>query len=573
MENKNTLLAVALIAAAFFVFNSPAWYHIWGEKHPTELAKEMAVADSIAAANAPAETLVDSAVALSTDSLSASVDTTVAQDTTPALIPAKQITLENKLLTLTLSEAGAVVTSAKVKAFLYREDMPDSGQPVELLPQKGGSFGGMSLKGESLLDHRFTYDAAASSALKAVFTAEVDGELLTRTFELPDSSYYATLTVTSPALKEAEIGLLCPRGINESEFADNKSSRYSPREVVFSDGKKTKVFKLGKKKKESYDKEARWLGVTSKYFGMAVILPQVEEVDGTVKSFYIDEEAAKLDEMGNMNYDASFTYITDETSQAYTLFFGPTKPSILKEAKVTLQRLTFRGWPVLWADSWFPMICEFVVWAIGGFHLLIRDYGVAIILITVVMRLVTFPLTQSSMKSMEQMKTIQPKIKAIQDKYKSEPQVMQAKMMEFYQTEGVSPLAGLGGCLPMFLQMPIMISLFVVLRKAVELRGETTWVAPWLKDLSQPEVLFTLPFEIPFYGSNVAALPILMAVLMFFQNKATMKDPSQQAMIVVMPVVMLVMFNNFPSGLTLYFVFSNLLQMLQQRLVTKQVAK
>ena len=170
---------------------------------------------------------------------------------------------------------------------------------------------------------------------------------------------------------------------------------------------------------------------------------------------------------------------------------------------------------------------------------------------------------------MEEMKVVQPKIKAIQDKYKNNPQLMQAKMMEFYKEEGVNPLASLGGCLPMFLQMPIMIALFVVLRKSVELRGATTFVAPWLSDLSQPEVIFQLPFAIPMYGNHFAFLPVLMAVLMFFQNKMTMKDPAQQGMVYMMPIVMLVMFNNFPSGLTLYFVFSNILQMLQQRLVSK----
>jgi YidC/Oxa1 family membrane protein insertase len=147
---------------------------------------------------------------------------------------------------------------------------------------------------------------------------------------------------------------------------------------------------------------------------------------------------------------------------------------------------------------------------------------------------------------------------------------MQQKMLELYQSEGINPMASLGGCIPILIQMPIMIALFIVLRKAVELRGEITFFLPWVHDLSQAEILFRLPFAIPFYGDNFAILPIAMAGLMFIQNKMTIKDPNQVAMIYMMPVIMLVMFNNFPAGLTLYFAFSNLLQILQQKFFAKK---
>ena len=147
---------------------------------------------------------------------------------------------------------------------------------------------------------------------------------------------------------------------------------------------------------------------------------------------------------------------------------------------------------------------------------------------------------------------------------------MNQKIMEFYRNEGINPLGGMGGCLPMVLQMPIMISLFIVLRKAIELRGQGTFLIPWVKDLSQAEVLFPLGFNVPLYGSNVALLPILMAILMYFQNKATIKDPNQKAMVYFMPIMMLVLFNNFPSGLCLYFTFSTALQVIQQVITDKK---
>jgi YidC/Oxa1 family membrane protein insertase len=124
----------------------------------------------------------------------------------------------------------------------------------------------------------------------------------------------------------------------------------------------------------------------------------------------------------------------------------------------------------------------------------------------------------------------------------------------------------------MFLQMPLLFSLFIVIQKAIELRGAGTIIVPWVSDLSKAECLFTVP-TLPiigsFYGNNFALLPVVMAVLMFFTNKATMKDPSQKALIWLMPIFMLVLFNSFPAGLVLYWTFSQVLQIGQQYLLDK----
>ena len=178
----------------------------------------------------------------------------------------------------------------------------------------------------------------------------------------------------------------------------------------------------------------------------------------------------------------------------------------------------------------------------------------------------------SSMKSMDKMKNIQPKVTKIREKHKNNPQKMNEEIMALYKKEGVNPLNP--GCLPMFLQMPVFFSLFVVLRKSIEIRGATTTLIPWISDLSQAEVLFSLekilPNGIPMYGSNVALLPILNAVLTFFSQKMTIKDPNQKAMIYFMPIFMLVIFNSFSSGLVLYWTFQSALQLIQQLLINKK---
>jgi YidC/Oxa1 family membrane protein insertase len=125
----------------------------------------------------------------------------------------------------------------------------------------------------------------------------------------------------------------------------------------------------------------------------------------------------------------------------------------------------------------------------------------------------------------------------------------------------------------MFLQMPIFIALFVVLRKAIELRGAGTILVPWVHDLSQPESVYNfgniIPGGIPMYGSNFAIIPIIMAILTYFQNKMTIKDPNQKMMIYFMPIFMLVLFNNFASGLVLYWTLSSALGLLQQYLMNR----
>jgi YidC/Oxa1 family membrane protein insertase len=174
------------------------------------------------------------------------------------------------------------------------------------------------------------------------------------------------------------------------------------------------------------------------------------------------------------------------------------------------------------------------------------------------------------MRSMGKMKLLQPKITTVRNRYKSDPRKMNEELLALYKKEGVNPFNP--GCLPMLLQMPVLFALFVVLRKSIELRGTATVLVPWVKDLSQAEVLFRLPFTLPMYGDNFALMPIVMGVVTFVQNKMTIKDPNQKMMIYMMPVLMLAMFNAFPAGLVLYWTLSSALGLVQQRLIDKGIA-
>ncbi len=193
-------------------------------------------------------------------------------------------------------------------------------------------------------------------------------------------------------------------------------------------------------------------------------------------------------------------------------------------------------------------------------HVLSLSYGWAIIVITIIIKALFWPLTQASTRSMKRMAALQPQMKALQEKYKEDPVKMNKKMMEFWKEHKVSPL---GGCLPMLLQMPVFIGFFYMIQSAIELRGEGFL---WVVDLSQPDTLF----YIPGFGFPFNLLPLLMGATMLWQSHMTPPspgmDPMQQKMMRYLPLMFLFMLYNFSAGLTLYWTVQNLLSILQMKL-------
>lgn len=217
-------------------------------------------------------------------------------------------------------------------------------------------------------------------------------------------------------------------------------------------------------------------------------------------------------------------------------------------------------------------------WLLQFFYKLIPNYGVVILVISLVIKIITYPLTHKSYASMKRMQMIQPKIQELQQKYKNNKQVLQEKTMALYKEEKVNPM---GGCLPMLLQLPLLYGLFIVFRTAIEFRGAPFML--WMQDLSTPDSLFKFGFNIPLLGPEFNVLPILMTVLMVVQQKmsgtsnaaATPQQAQQQKLMLwLMPAMMFFLFYQFPSGLVLYYLVFNLLTILQQKyIINKQVEK
>jgi YidC/Oxa1 family membrane protein insertase len=212
-----------------------------------------------------------------------------------------------------------------------------------------------------------------------------------------------------------------------------------------------------------------------------------------------------------------------------------------------------------------------IFWLITSFYSLIGNCGIAIVLTTIVVRTVFLPISYRSTVWSEKMKELQPEMKKIQEKYASDPQMKGQKTMELYREHKVSPI---GGCLPMFFQIPVFFALFSVLRNAIELRHAEFFL--WINDLSMPDALFNIPEAVPFVGdSTFNVLPFLMAGAMFTQQKLmpTSADPMQQKMMLFMCVFILLVCYSMPSGLTLYWTVSNIFTIGQYKIIHSMVQK
>ena len=212
-------------------------------------------------------------------------------------------------------------------------------------------------------------------------------------------------------------------------------------------------------------------------------------------------------------------------------------------------------------------IAEYILLPVFNFlHIFIPNYGIVIIIFALIIKLVLYPLTKSSMHSMKRMQLLAPKIAEIKEKYKDDPAKVNKETMNLYKVYGINPA---GGCLPLLLQMPIFIALWGVLQNAVELRQQP--FALWIHDLSRPDYILSLPFKLPLISiDHISGLALLMGITTFIQQKQTIKDPKQQAMIYMMPIMLTLMFMSFPSGLNLYYFMFNLFSIVQQYFINKK---
>ncbi len=244
-----------------------------------------------------------------------------------------------------------------------------------------------------------------------------------------------------------------------------------------------------------------------------------------------------------------------QATSEFQLYLGPRDLGILKQFGKNLDKAINFGWT--------DIIAKPLLYILRFFDQYIHNYGVSIILLTILVKILFWPLTHKSYKSMKEMQKLQPRMAKLREKYKGDKQKLNQEMMALYKTYKVNPM---GGCLPMIIQIPVFFALFRVLGACIELRH-----APfvfWINDLSAPDRLFHFSFQIPFMTPpcGIPVLTLLMGASMFIQQKMTPTpgDPAQAKIMMFLPIIFTFMFINFPSGLVLYWLVNNLLSIGQQ---------
>jgi YidC/Oxa1 family membrane protein insertase len=303
---------------------------------------------------------------------------------------------------------------------------------------------------------------------------------------------------------------------------------------------------------EGYKGTPQWIGLEDKYF-LTTLLPKG---DGRIE--WSSGTTAEGEIRGSLAFPVALSPAGSTTFQ-YTAYIGPKEYNRLKAHNLHLEESIEFGM--------FAFLARPMLVALNFFFRYLGNYGIAIILLTVVIKIVFYPLSKHGLKSMKDMQKLQPQMAALKQRYKDDKQRMNKELMDLYKRHKINPL---GGCLPMILQIPVFIALYEVLYVALELRHAPFML--WITDLSAADTLMVLPEGLPLLGGSAfGPLPLLMGASMFIQQKMTptAMDPAQAKMMMFMPIIFTFMFLNFPTGLVLYWLVNNILQIGQQYYIQK----
>jgi YidC/Oxa1 family membrane protein insertase len=385
--------------------------------------------------------------------------------------------------------------------------------------------------------------------VQLVLEAQENGVKLTKIYTFKRGDYVIDLkhTVTNDSANAIDPSLYLQL-LRDGNKPDGESYFYSTftGPAVYTDADKFQKLafeKIAEGKQEHATKSDNgWIALVQHYFVSAFIPPEKAQRD-----IFAKKVAANLYAVGNILPLGTVAPGASVTMDV-RLYSGPQESKVLEATAPGLELVKDYGW--------LTIIAKPIFWLMMYIYAFVGNWGWTIILLTLLIKLMFFPLSAASYRSMAKMKAVTPKMTAIRERHQGDPQAMNREMMTLYKTEKINPL---GGCLPIVIQIPVFISLFWVLLASVEMRG-APWLG-WIHDLTAPD---------PFY-----ILPVMMAVSMFIQTKLnpTPPDPLQAKIMMFMPIAFSVMFFFFPSGLVLYWVVNNVLSIAQQWLITRNLEK
>ncbi|MCX8027694.1 MAG: membrane protein insertase YidC [Thermodesulfovibrionales bacterium] len=447
---------------------------------------------------------------------------------TPTSEQGRIITIDNDVMKVNMSTKGATIVSVELKRYKDSTGNNIVLKSDNILPPFaiGGDENFNLSQANFVSKAKEHIKVVAGSKADVVFEFAKEGISIRRIFRFTHENYAIELTDEVNGLNSYWITLGKEFGIYEK----TSDVHYGP--VVLKDAERLE-YDIGKVKEPKYFKEGlKWIAQEDKYFFSAIV----------PKSKF---EEAKV-------WDRSETTLSalkmPSGSNSYLIYAGPKEYDALEKVGYGLEHIVDFGF--------FSFLARPLFWVLKFFYSFTYNYGVAIILLTILVRIPFIPVINAGQKSMKKIQDMQPRMAEIKEKYKNDPQKMQKELMELYKTHKINPMSG---CLPILLQIPVFFALYKVLLIAIELRSAPfVW---WITDLSAKD---------PYY-----ILPIIMGATMVIQQKMTPSamDPMQQKIMMLMPVVFTFLFLTFPSGLVLYWLVNNILSIAQQYYINQKIKK
>ena len=610
--DKKTILGIVVVAVLFLGF---AYVNTkQQEKYQQEMAAYQAYQDSVAAASRPAVPAADSvaggaaesAVAASGETAAPEAEADLAQTVRQRRIAAmgeyltaaqeaepEEFTVENEVMTVRFSTRGGQITGVTLKDYTKYAPRGQRDQLIELMDPASARFdmsfyvkNGLNNVKVNTMDYVFRAEPVETAGdarrvtmrLAVAENAWLEYEYLIYNKQAPERDYLVDFNVrlvnmapqmanqTSIGIDWSNVSYQNEKGFQNENMYTTLAYRFpgesSIEELGMSDGAKSK----------SVSTAVNWVAFKQQFFSSVFIAPQ--NVSSANMAF--DTAAPGSELLKSFSVQMAVPYSAQVEGYDFAFYFGPNKYAILKKvtdnngADLHMERLIPLGWGIFgWVNRWCVIpVFDFLRNYIGSF-------GIIILILVILVKLVISPLTYKSYVSMAKMRLIKPQVDELNKKYPKKEDAMkkQQATMELYKKAGINPM---GGCIPMLIQLPILIAMFRFFPASIELREQPFL---WADDLSSYDSIVNLPFSIPFYGDHVSLFALLMAVSLFgysyFNYQQTASSQPQMAgmkfmMVYMMPIMMLLWFNSYSSGLCYYYLLSNLFT-IGQTLVIRRI--
>lgn len=604
--DKKSIIGIAVVAVLFLGF---AYFNSQQQKeYKEQMDRYQAYQDSVAAASRPAAPAVDS-TAVTMDSAQAElaaadaaaavrerqVETLGESLTAAREAEPEEFTIENDVMSVRFSTRGGQITGVTLKDYTKYGPRGKRDQKIEMMDPATARFGlsfylknGLKNVPVNTLDYVFTAQPVTTTEdggksivmrLPVAEGAYLEYRYLIYNTEAPQRDYLVNFDVrlvnmASEMANQTQIQIDWANTTFQNEKGFQNENMYTTLAYRFPN--ETSIEELGMSestKSKNISTQVSWVAFKQQFFSSVFIAPD----NVAYANLAFDTAAPESSLLKSFTAQMGVPYTPQTEGYDFAFYFGPNKYSILKKiddpkgAEIHLERLVPLGWGIFgWVNRWCVIpVFDFLRNYIGSF-------GIIIFILVLLVKLVISPLTYKSYVSMAKMRLVKPQIDELAKKYPKQEDAMkkQQATMELYKKAGINPM---GGCIPMLIQMPILIAMFRFFPASIELREQPFL---WADDLSSFDSVLNLPFSIPFYGDHVSLFALLMAVSLFgysyFNYQQTASSQPQMAgmkfmMVYMMPIMMLFWFNSYSSGLCYYYLLSNIFTIGQTLVIRRMV--